>query len=148
MRAVAIGLKIPDNTAYTALTALRRLGVDVARIERDQIWLFESDDARALAERIRSDERLFNPNTQRLKILESTDAEAGELRIETLDAAEAIARGAVPAAIAWHLYDADDKPVAPAVLAAAAERLLCNPAIERAIYPRKILSEKVVSNRI
>ncbi len=29
MRAVAIALKIPDNTAYTALVTLRRLCVDV-----------------------------------------------------------------------------------------------------------------------
>ena len=30
-------LKIPDNEAYTALTALQRLGIDVARVERAEI---------------------------------------------------------------------------------------------------------------
>ncbi len=38
LRTVAIRLKIPDNEAYTALTALRRLGVDVGRLERAEIW--------------------------------------------------------------------------------------------------------------
>ena len=33
-KAVAIGLKIPDNTAFTAAVALRRLGIAVERVER------------------------------------------------------------------------------------------------------------------
>jgi hypothetical protein len=37
---VAVGLKIPDNAAYTALVALRRLGVAVERVERSEIWFF------------------------------------------------------------------------------------------------------------
>ena len=38
LRSVAVKLKIPDNEAYTALTALRRLGVNVARVERAVVW--------------------------------------------------------------------------------------------------------------
>ena len=35
-RAIAITLKIPDNAAYTALTALQRLGIDCAVVERSE----------------------------------------------------------------------------------------------------------------
>ena len=42
-RTIAISLKIPDNTAYTALVALRRLGVAVERVERSEIWFFDDD---------------------------------------------------------------------------------------------------------
>ena len=41
LRTVAIKLKIPDNEAYTALSALRRLGIDITRVERAEIWSFE-----------------------------------------------------------------------------------------------------------
>ena len=41
MTGVAIGLKIPDNTAFTAAVALRRLGIAVERVERSEIWFFE-----------------------------------------------------------------------------------------------------------
>ncbi len=34
MNLIAITLKIPDNEAYTALRALQRLGIDVARVQR------------------------------------------------------------------------------------------------------------------
>ncbi len=127
MRAVAISLKIPDNTAYTALVTLRRLCVDVARLERSEVYFYESDDAAALAARVRADETIFNPNKHRLAVLDETRPRAGEVWIEPLAAHE---RHAVTA---WRLFDESGAPAGRAVLDAAIERLLCNPAIDRAV---------------
>ena len=128
-RAVSVSLKIPDNEAYTALVALRRLGVEVESVERSAIFLFEDDgDAEALLARVAADERIFNPNKHRLALLESARPRRGEVWIEPL---EANARG--PAAIAWRLFDERGTPLKRPVLETAIERLLCNPAIERAV---------------
>ena len=130
-RAVSIALKIPDNTAYTALVALRRLGVAVARVERDEIWLADDDgDEAALYRRIEADETIFNPNKHRVRILSSVSPAEGEVWIEPLAAG-----GKGPDAVAWRLLDESGAPVARAVLDCAIERLLCNPAIERAVTP-------------
>ncbi|HEY6327093.1 MAG TPA: hypothetical protein VIW73_11340 [Candidatus Cybelea sp.] len=126
-RAVAIDLKIPDNTAYTALVALRRLGVAVDRVERSELYFFDDErDAAALAGRVAADETIFNPNKHRLTVLERDAPGRGEVWIEPL-----IASKGAPAAIAWRLRDGSGAPVARGVLAAAVERLLCNPAIDR-----------------
>ena len=135
-RAVAISLKIPDNTAYTALVTLRRLCVDVARIERSDVYLFESDDAAAaLSARVAADETIFNPNKHRLVVLEEPFPRAGEVWIEPLegDLAGQSERNRPARRTAWRLYDEDGEPIGPAVLEAAVERLLCNPAIDRAV---------------
>jgi phosphoribosylformylglycinamidine (FGAM) synthase PurS component len=126
---VAVGLKIPDNAAYTALTALRRLGVAVERVECSEIHRFEVDgDIGALVARITSDETVFNPNKHRLTVLDDDEPRTGEVWIEPLRSA-----GRGPAATAWRLFDANGEPVSQSTLAAAAERLLCNPAIDRAV---------------
>ncbi len=128
-RAVSISLKIPDNTAYTALVALRRLGVEVDRVERSEIWLIDEEaDAETLTHRVMADETMFNPNKHRVAVLEDSLPREGEVWIEPLTP---LRRGA--AATAWRLFDARGTPVQRAVLEAAIERLLCNPAIERAI---------------
>lgn len=119
MKAIAVTLKIPDNAAYTALVALRRLGVHVERVERSEIWLFEGEP----------DETIFNPNKHRMAVLEAAAPRAGEVWIEPL----APSLRKAPAAIAWRLYGARDVPVARRELDAAIERLLCNPAIERSV---------------
>ena len=63
LRTVAIRLKIPDNEVYTAMTALRRLGVDLARLERAEILQFEdSGSEEQFVRRIERMETLFNPN--------------------------------------------------------------------------------------
>lgn len=130
MRAVAIALKIPDNAAYTALVALRRLGVRVERVERSDIWLFEDEgDVAALRERVEADETIFNPNKHRLAVLENAAPRAGEVWIEPLG--HTVRRA--PAAVAWRLYGARGVPVGRRELDAAVERLLCNPAIERSV---------------
>ncbi|MBV8344322.1 MAG: hypothetical protein JO190_04910 [Candidatus Eremiobacteraeota bacterium] len=128
-RAVAISLKIPDNTAYTALVALRRLGVAVARVERSDVYFFEDGaDRTALAARVAADEAIFNPNKHRLAVLDRGAPRRGEVWIEPL-----IASKGAPAAVAWRLLDEAGAPVERSVLAAAVERLLCNPAIDRAV---------------
>jgi hypothetical protein len=127
-RAVSISLKIPDNTAYTALVALRRLGVAVDRLERSDVWFFDDDgDVERLARRIESDETIFNPNKHRLTVLDDTIPRSGEVWIEPLE------RTAGPDAVAWRLFDAEGRPVDGALLDAAIGRLLCNAAIDRAL---------------
>jgi len=127
-RAVAINLKIPDNAAYTALVTLRRLGIDVARVERSEIVRFaDAPDAVVLAAEVERDESLYNPNKHRVTVLDADVPRPGEVWIVQDDADRPVG---------WRLYRAPGIPVERAVLAQAAERLLCNPAIERAIYPK------------
>ncbi len=114
-RLVAIRLKIPDNEAYTALTALRRLGVAVDRLERATIvWLKPGQEPE------------FNPNKHAVTELAGPDPREGETWIEET--------GFPGRAVAWRLYDADGRPAARSVVEFAAERLLCNPAIEKARF--------------
>jgi hypothetical protein len=136
-RAVAIGLKIPDNTAFTAAVALRRLGVEVERVERSEIWFFDDrGDVPALIERITADETIFNPNKHRLTALDEAAPRPGEAWIEPLDRVTlSLSKGdAEKVATAWRLLGRNDAPLDRETLRAAAERLLCNPAIERAVY--------------
>jgi hypothetical protein len=126
-RAVAISLKIPDNAAYTALVTLRRLGIVLARLERADIVRFENaPDAAALATAVERDESLYNPNKHRVTVLDTDAPRPGEVWIVQDDANRPVG---------WRLYTSPDLPAETAVLAQAAERLLCNPAIERAIFP-------------
>ena len=142
MPAVAISLKIPDNTAYTALVTLERLGVHVARIERSEIWLFPGgENAAELVARVRADESVFNPNKHRLSVLDRAAPRVGEVWIVPL-----LSLDTGPAAIAWRLFGDDGEPVERPVLDAAVECLLCNPAIDRAVtgdqpFDRDILSK-------
>jgi phosphoribosylformylglycinamidine (FGAM) synthase PurS component len=137
-RAVAIRLKIPDNEAYTALTALRRLGVEAARLERAVIWQFEDEGSDGdIAARVERNETLFNPNKHELQVLEQVHPREGEAWIEELDAAEQPVRidGVTRARkyVGWRLFTDAHTPADAATLQAAIDRLLCNPAIERAI---------------
>lgn len=141
IRTIAVALKIPDNAAYTALVALRRLGVAVERVERSEIWFFEDDgDVGRLVARIEADETIFNPNKHRLSLLDDAFPRPGEVWIEPLEAA-----GRGPAATVWGLFDARGAPVSQAVLAAGIERLLCNPAIDRAITNAKATNRDIPS---
>lgn len=130
-RAVAIGLKIPDNTAFTAAVALRRLGVGVERVERSEIRFFDDgDDVPALIERITADETIFNPNKHRVTVLDEATPRSGEVWIELLEPGHP----GRPGATAWRLSGSHDAALDREALRAAVERLLCNPAIERAVY--------------
>ncbi|MHB1551221.1 MAG: hypothetical protein ACYDG0_01265 [Vulcanimicrobiaceae bacterium] len=134
-RSVAIALKIPDNAAYTALLALRRLGVRVARVERAQILQFDDGgDAGAAVRRIARNEALFNPNVHELEVLEKNVPRPGEAWIEMLRGEPEAAGGSgVRRSMGWRLYTEGDTPADAATVRAAVEALLCNPAIERAI---------------
>jgi hypothetical protein len=129
-RAIAISLKIPDNTAYTAAVALRRLGLDVEGVERSEIWFFDDRGVPdGLIERIKSDERIFNPNKHRATLLGVAAPREGEVWIEPLERL-----GSGPSATAWRLYGTGGVPLDRVTLAVAVERLLCNPAIERPTF--------------
>lgn len=145
-RAVAaIGLRIPDNAAYTALVTLRRLGVEVERLERNEIWVLDDGgDASTLALRIEANETIFNPNKHRLALLGGDSPREGEAWIGERDAHDEVREhlggkgidGVVRARryVGWRLFDHRGEPAAPHVVTAAVERLLCNPAIEEARY--------------
>jgi hypothetical protein len=115
-RYVSIALKIPDNEALTALAALRRLGVSVDAVERADIYRVDG----AL------DEGRFNPNKHIARDLEGERPRAGEMWIEEL-AGDGAHR------VAWRLF-ADDRPCERDVVAQAARALLCNAAVERAMF--------------
>jgi phosphoribosylformylglycinamidine (FGAM) synthase PurS component len=137
-RTVAIKLKIPDNEAYTALTALRRLGVNIARLERAEIWRLEdTGDASDFANRVERNETLFNPNKHELQVLDAERPRDGEVWIEQLDAKDAAVRIAGIARarryVGWRLFSEGHTPADASEVRSAADRLLCNPAIERAI---------------
>ena len=142
---VAIGLKIPDNEAYTALVALQRLGIDVARLERSVVWLFDdSGDSETLAQRVEANETLFNPNKHRLALVEKNAPRDGECWIEELGAHDEVREHLGGKGIegihrarrytGWRLYTAANEPVTAQTLQLAVERLLCNPAIEKALF--------------
>ena len=139
VRAVAIRLKIPDNEAYTALTALRRLTVDIGRLERADIWLLNDDAAKDdFVERVERNEMLFNPNKHELELLSADRPRSGEVWIAEIDAAdeplriEGVAWGR--RYTGWRLFSHGHEPSSESIVREAAEKLLCNPAIEKAIY--------------
>jgi phosphoribosylformylglycinamidine (FGAM) synthase PurS component len=138
VRTVAIKLKIPDNEAYTALTALRRLGVEVARLERAEIWRMEdAGDDGDFAQRVERNEALFNQNKHELHVLDGDRPREGEAWIEQLDAQNVAVRVAGVTHgrryIGWRLFAHDHTPADPQTVQSAVDQLLCNPAIERAI---------------
>jgi phosphoribosylformylglycinamidine (FGAM) synthase PurS component len=127
-RAVAINLKIPDNAAYTALVTLRRLGVDVAAVERSEIVRFPiAPEPQEMIAEIEGDESLYNPNKHRVTVLDDDAPRRGEVWIVQDDADRPVG---------WRLFSASGVPASAHVLAQAAERLLCNPAIERGIFSK------------
>jgi hypothetical protein len=104
--------------------------VHVERVERAEIRFFEDDaDVATLTVRIESDETIFNPNKHKLAVLDAGAPRSGEVWIESLGPAPP----AAPNAIGWRLIDARGGPVSRRELDAAIDRLLCNPAIERAV---------------
>ena len=143
IRCVSISLKIPDNEAFTALTTLQRLNVAIAHLERADIWLFETDDASGLLEAVQSNELLFNPNKHVLSERSYPQPAEGEVWIEELGqdpGTGAQLRGKMISGVrsakrmrGWKLFSEKGDPADKAVVRTAAQVLLCNPAIERAI---------------
>jgi phosphoribosylformylglycinamidine (FGAM) synthase PurS component len=138
LHTIAIKLKIPDNTAYSALTALRRLGMDVAQVERADIWQFVGPASGAeVAASVQRNESLFNPNKHTLEVLESPKPRAGETWISLIPRVDVVppgsSKGAAKHYVGWRLFAENGLPAEPPVVQDAIEKLLCNPAIERAI---------------
>jgi phosphoribosylformylglycinamidine (FGAM) synthase PurS component len=128
--AVAISLKIPDNAAYTALTTLRRLGVDVALVERSEIVELDAPNADEAESVVRTNESVFNPNKHRLTVLEHVEPRPGEVWIEALSGSKD------SRAVGWRLFNGPGQPASRATVESACDILLCNPAIERATIHR------------
>jgi phosphoribosylformylglycinamidine (FGAM) synthase PurS component len=126
-RTVAISLKIPDNAAYTTLTTLRRLGISVAIVERSEIVHVDAPTDELAATSVRDDEALYNPNKHRLTVLESGTPRPGEVWIEQDDGSRTVG---------WRLFMGPGQPATRETLETACERLLCNPAVERATVHR------------
>lgn len=61
---LAVGLKIPDNTALSALRALHEMGLSaIAKLKREQFYEFEaSGDEKAVKERLAKTDVLVNAN--------------------------------------------------------------------------------------
>lgn len=144
-RLIAIALKIPDNAAFTALVALRRLGLDVHGVERTEIWrLDDAGDPATLTARVRSNEAIFNPNKHRLLELESARPRPGEAWVERCGQGDEVRERLGGKGIAdvtrsrryvgWRLFGRENVPAPRETLAAAIDGLLCNPAIEKAMY--------------
>lgn len=154
MRTYEVELTIPDNTAFTALGALQRLGISSDEIRRTDIYCFDVDAAQvgALDASVRSIETIYNPNKHRLAIV--TQRPAGEVWIgDRADDARRAAKTqptmsgerniviagrrlagvrSVSRATAWRLRRGG-QDVAPEVLAKATAMLLCNPAFQEVV---------------
>jgi phosphoribosylformylglycinamidine (FGAM) synthase PurS component len=126
-RRVAVRLKVPDNTAYTTLVALRRLGIAVANVERARLVAVEGESEEAMLRRVESDEELFNVNLHEARVLQCDTPSAGEVDVAPRDAPSSVWR--------WRLLDERGLPLDAAALRRACEGLLCNDAIEDAAFP-------------
>jgi len=143
VRCVAIRLKIPDNEAFTALVTLQRLGVPITRLERADIWLFETETQEGFLDAVQANETLFNPNKHDLTELSQPRPHEGEVWIEELGedpGLRARLGGKMISGVrsarrftGWRLVGQTGVPADDPVRRAAADLLLCNPAIERAL---------------
>ena len=139
IRTIAITLKIPDNAAYTALTALQKLGFDVARVERSEIYVLKDNgDDTDFLERVAGNETIFNLNKHRITDLGIDQPRPGEVWVSE-NGTKHVVRGFGSAQryIGWRLATQSGAPVEPEVIRSAAERLLCNPAVETAHFEER-----------
>lgn len=141
---LGIRLKIPDNEAFTALVTLQRLDVAVRTIERMDIWDFESSSShQELVKAVKNNEALFNANKHEVVPFTQARPRSGEVWIQRMDelfdvrrlfAGKAVAGAlSVRRYTAWRLFGESGEASDAAMVQMALERLLCNPAIERAI---------------
>lgn len=144
-RAIAITLKIPDNAAYTALTALQRLGIECAVVERSEIFVVEdSGNPSDFLQRVAHNETIFNLNKHRITDLGIAKPRPGEVWVGEMGAhdetREHLGGKTIPGItnvrryVGWRLHTSAGVPVDPAVIRIASQRLLCNPAVETALF--------------
>jgi len=142
-RAYVITLTIPDNEAFTALTTLARMGLDVDAAVRSDVWIatVDADHAAALDGAIGTIETIYNPNKHRLEIRTDAQPRPGEVWVTAYDETPAITvagrtveglRGIVHRT-AWRLLDERGADVPASLLDRATESFLCNLAFQRAI---------------
>lgn len=142
-RAYVVTLTIPDNEAFTALTALGRIGIAASTAIRSDVWIatVDAEHAAALDAAIGTIETVYNPNKHKLEVRTDATPRAGEVWITVRDETPAITiAGRTVAGVhgivrrtAWRLLDEHGADVAPSVLERATETFLCNPAFQKAI---------------
>ena len=159
LRCVEIALIIPDNQAETAQATLRKLGVPVGALERNDVYRFalEPGYEEALLQALARIETIYNPNKHALRLRDEAIPEPGEAWVHEIPhgaetAAAATTRRAGPEGFApvtiagrslpgvhkierftaWRLRDGAGAPASAAVVTQALETLLCNSAFQRA----------------
>jgi phosphoribosylformylglycinamidine (FGAM) synthase PurS component len=142
-KAFAVGLTIPDNESFTALAALRRLGLPVGGLRRADIWTFDVDPVAAatIEATIATVETIFNPNKHELRERPGSHPAAGEVWIAPLQERvhSNVGGRTIPGVrgvrrcVGWQLLDANGTVADSALIERAVETFLCNPAFQRAI---------------
>jgi len=153
---IAIHSVVPDNTAYTALVTLRRLGyAELTQVERSEIFSLDVDGqpsgASAIVTQLSHAEVIFNPNKHRLSFSVANGAVDGAALWEALvtdrdddttglvrllrgpfgiSALRSLKRG-----VAWRLHGAKS-PAPQARVEWACRELLANPYSQTAIVRR------------
>jgi hypothetical protein len=142
---IEIGLTIPDNEAYTALTTLRHLGLELAGLRRKDLWRFEVEPsyAESFVDHVRTLETIYNPNKHELRVRTGDRPAPGEVWIEepghgVLERPVRISGRVLPGveravrSVSWQLEAPGGGPAGPEVVRRAVETLLCNPAFQKA----------------
>jgi hypothetical protein len=139
----AVALTIPDNAAFTARAALRRIGIAVGDVRRADIWTFDmtAGTAVSLGETIATVEVIFNPNKHELRERPSSRPLPGEVWIVPIEEIPSRAVGGrhlpgvegIRRRVAWQLLDDAGQVVDATLLDRAIETFLCNPAFQKAI---------------
>jgi phosphoribosylformylglycinamidine (FGAM) synthase PurS component len=142
VKAFAVTLTIPDNEAFTALEALRRMGITVDEVRRADIWAFEVDEEAAndLVGTLATVETIYNPNKHRIEERAGARPAAGEVWVGTRDEAETVTVAgrtlagvhAIHRRTAWRLLRAGHD-VEPAALERAVTTFLSNPAFQEVV---------------
>jgi phosphoribosylformylglycinamidine (FGAM) synthase PurS component len=139
----AIDLTVPDNTAFTVLTALRSMGYDsLTRVERAELLRLRVADGALSPEEcgraLKAAEVVFNPNKHRIAIADGGPPDDAEAVVADKDEDTAALkelltehfgiRGLVriERATAWRLYEGD-APASAERLEWACANLLANP---------------------
>jgi len=147
--AAEISLKIPDNTADTALATLVRLGIALGAVRRADVWQFTVDErvpADEFLERVARIETIFNVNKHAIALVEAEGPGTGEVWIGEIDESIPADGGelmrqfgegvtSVRHRTAWRLLDRGQQRAPAAVVRRAAQALLCNPAFQKATLP-------------
>ena len=156
---VAIGLHMPDNTAFTVLTALQGLGyAELSAVERDELLRLRLRDgvmtARECAQALTHAEVVFNPNKHRMGLATGDDGPDSDVVVSDDDDDTGALRALLGArfgirgleslerATAWRLWEGE-RCASEARLAWACRALLANPFAQRFVVRRRPRYEEV-----